>query len=149
MTHRRHGLSLVEMMAVTALIALVGAIGTVPLAAAGDAARMRAFIADLHRIDAHARHLARTTAPGNGPVVMTIQLDVTVRVDQETTIRSGVPEDMTAHLRVDNATVESISWDRRGCGPDYTVAIHRDGLPASHVHVYGLTGWMIVEEMAR
>lgn len=138
--HAARGFTLIEVLAVVALLGIVFAVGAARLANGGEAARWRAAVATVGQADAHARLLAQRGTPvlielddaGAGLHVRAISSEDDVQTADAR--RFGMPPGVTVML-----TSKAIEVDRRGRGADYTVTL-RQGAMTRRVGVRGLTG---------
>lgn len=139
------GLTLIELLAVVVLLGLVMALGAPRLASSAGAAEMTAFEAAWRDLDAKARLLAR-----NGHPMVTLRLMpdqralVLQRGRDERVSSAAVPPTMSVELRRGGSeSVSVITFDARGCSPDYTVRIGvTDGPLHRSWRAAGLTGWI-------
>ncbi|TVQ55022.1 MAG: type II secretion system protein [Phycisphaerales bacterium] len=138
---RRHGLTLLEVLAVIMLISLVG--GSVLMHAGTtvhDATRHELLL-QLQQLDRTARQLARTRH--SGPVTVhigTSAVTLTSAAQGQTVRRAEVPLQVSLNAR-DNADqpVSQVLYDRSGRSMDYRVHIcGDDGCLTLLIH--GLTG---------
>lgn len=142
----RHGLTLLELLAVVALLGLVAGVGLTSLARSDQWSRLRAVEDTWCNLDALARLLARGGADS-----------VTIRVDRsantidlrdgagETVSRRTIPNGVVVEILVDGSTgpTDTLYLDGRGCSPDYHVTVRFvDGNSTRQCRVAGLTGWI-------
>lgn len=125
--------TLIELLAVVAIMSLVSGVLTIHLAAETDAARRRAAATAWTDLDARARLYART----GGPVVMTLNAGRTVvRLHRAGSAERLAEVDLPAPGRL---TKPAVLFDRFGHSVDYAAEV-TSGARTIRWHVLGLTG---------
>lgn len=141
--NRPAGFTLIEVVSVTALIALAFVAMTPMLIGVADANRLDAASERIADLDARARLLA---ASGSGAVLEQSGGRWTVHANSpdqpgDHVIAWETGEITIALMTPDREPVERIAFDRRGRSIDYLVRIeHESGLRV--LNVAGLTGWV-------
>ncbi len=140
----RAGFTLLEMLAVVAILGLSAAALAPSLAGTSYRGTAYSARAALLELDAQARIHSRSQGPvelvaaehdvtlkdlRTGRVVRTLELDVGVRLEL------GV-----------EAEAPRLVFDSRGCSPDYRIHLKFGGLDEESWRVLGLTGWAVKED---
>ena len=146
----RRGLTLIEALAVVALLSLATGALSVSMADRSDGYRLQRSLEEISSADRRARLFARA----HGPVELAFEESwVLVRtLGDEPEILAVRKLDTGVSLRVrtmDDHSVESIRIDRRGRSDDYDVMASL-GETRKELHLCGLTGWVVEDqEIAR
>lgn len=136
------GLTLVEVLAATALLGLVGSLFLESFSGVTERARVQALVRGLEQLDARARLHARTGTP------VAIALDpaqrrllAIVRGSGETLTAVEVPDRCeVALLRGAAIHEKSVVLERGGASPDYAFDV-KSTFGETRIDVSGLTGW--------
>lgn len=136
------GFTLLELMTVIALTAMIAGIGAVGLSSTTAAAKFDVAAAAVLEADSTARHIARRFGPtelrpteSGGAIVITAGDDAPLRiVNLPRRVR------VTFHETSGQEVTESVRFDARGRGPDYRVHVHAAGRSRAW-WIAGLTGW--------
>lgn len=144
MTHaRRHAFTLIETLAVVALIGLAAVVMTPMLVGATDATRLDDASRRFLDLDARARQLARRDS---GVELRTqsgsVRLTVGGEREEETVLTWQHGEHIAIEAAsVDGESIERVSYDRAGRSQDLDITISVGGMRRS-VRIAGLTGWI-------
>ncbi|MEW6747692.1 MAG: type II secretion system protein [Planctomycetota bacterium] len=139
----RGGFTLLEMLAVIALLSLVAGFLAPGLVAGHEAASFAATCHLVQELDARARFFART----GGPVLLGVRdeghLLVLVRAKSgEILSQRRLPKELSVRLTPEGEK----QYDRAGCCADYVVHVRGQGREASfeeaRLKVAGETGWV-------
>ncbi len=140
----RAGFTLLEMLAVVAILGLVAA--TLAPSLAGSTKRGTVYTARAALLELDAR--ARIHSRSQGPVELVVgESSVTMkdlRTGRELTtleLDSGVWVDFKIE-----ADPQRLVFDSRGCSPDYRIQLKFGPLDEESWMVLGLTGWAVKEE---
>jgi len=137
-----NGLTLVEVLATTALLGIVAAVLLGSWSAPAQRSRFRALVDEVKGLDARARVAARTGAP----VALALdptrhRLVVNLRFGGETVAEVSLPQDVEVALLRDRAIRSgAVRFDPCGTSCDYALDL-RDGTHHARVEFAGLTGW--------
>jgi prepilin-type N-terminal cleavage/methylation domain-containing protein len=140
----RRGLTLVELLAVAAILALSAGIAVGGLAAAGSHAELERAISDLKSLDRRARALARA----QGPVVLAVDQnrEALILLEPGSGARLGaacVPGEWRLWLEQAARGSDAVVVDRGGRSADYAVVV--SGSWSVRYRVHGLTGLIEME----
>lgn len=139
----RRAFTLLEVLAVIAIVGAAAAVAMLSLARATDAARVRTGAALVQDLDARARVLARQGRP------CSLRLDADALViaiepiagRAPRLIRAPTPPGITvAFSDTDANPLRAVAIDARGRSPDYRAVVRGNGA-TSTVSIAGLTGW--------
>jgi len=140
----RAGFTLLEMLAVVAILGLAAAVLAPSLAGSTQSGTGRAARAALLELDARARIHSRT----HGPVELVAGAG-RVTLNDLRTGREVAALDLDAGVQV-NFELEGDSrhlvFDNRGCSPDYAIHLRAGDLEEESWRVLGLTGWAVKED---
>jgi len=151
--HRRDGLTLIEVLATTALMSFVAATLMGSFSGVTDRARVQTLLHDLSQADARARLHARTGTSVTLSVDATHRrLYATARPSGERLSETTWPDDCDVKLvrsvREPSNRAKAIVVEAGGSSVDYTFEV-RTPLGNDRIDVSGLTGWTSVAEGPR
>jgi prepilin-type N-terminal cleavage/methylation domain-containing protein len=151
--HRQDGLTLIEVLATTAILSLVAAALIGSFGGVTDRARVRALLHDLNQMDARARLHARmgaSVALAIDPARRT--LFATARSSGERLSEMTWPDDCDVKLvesvREPWSRAKAIVVEAGGSSVDYTFEV-KTPLGTDRIEVSGLTGWTSIAEGPR
>jgi prepilin-type N-terminal cleavage/methylation domain-containing protein len=151
--HRRDGLTLIEVLATTALLSLVAAALMGSFGGVTDRARVQALLHDLGQVDARARlHARMGTSVALAVDPARRRLFATARPSGERLSELTWPDDCEVKLvrsvREPLIRARGIFVEAGGCSVDYTFEV-KTPLGNDRIEVSGLTGWTSVAEGPR
>lgn len=138
----RRGLTLIELLATVAIVALVAGIGVAALGSASQEADERGLLNALQDLERRARLVAKTIGPA------ALQLDEEERVlrvvvveGQEQFGEVQVAEAFDIAIETpDGDLFQAIGWGRDGRCVNHDIVVSRDGAELVRLRVSGLTG---------
>lgn len=139
------GFTLVECLAVVALVALAMSVGAVGVASSSAEARMRGARSAILDLDARARSLARGGGGGGGSGATFLWIDerrAVVERGGELLLERDLPHSVDAAM-IDPSSrrpMPAVRFDADGTGPDYLIALRATDA-ANETLVAGLTGY--------
>ena len=151
--HRRDGLTLIEVLATTALLSLVAAALMASFGGVTFRARVQTLLHDLSQVDARARLHARTGTSVALVIDRTKRaLFATARPSGERLSEMTWPDDCDVKLvrsvRDPSSRAKAIVVEAGGSSVDYAFEV-KTQLGSDRIEVSGLTGWTSVTEGPR
>jgi len=133
-------MTLIEVMAVTVLMAMVAAMAMVSLGAADGGARMLSAVARMKDLDFRGRLLARTSGEAARLAIDPEHNRIMLRQVGSDTLIADEHLSVTVVFNADHdRAIQSIQFDRFGHSIDYAIVMRREGRTIK-LNVRGLTG---------
>jgi len=151
--HRRDGLTLIEVLATTALLGLVAAAWIGSFGGVSDRSRVQALLHDLVQVDARARlHAREGTSVAVAVDSARRTLLATARSSGERLSETSWPDGWDVKLlpaaRDSTSRAKAIVVEAGGVSADYAFEV-KTPLGIRRIDVSGLTGWTSVADVAR
>ena len=140
--YRHTAFTLVEMLAVIALVSLAFGLLATGFSASTDRARLDASASQILDLDRRARILAQRSARVALRFDASIARSVVLEVGGEGVGRVSLQADASVEARTDDDTLDVVRFDRLGRSVDYSVLIGSAG-GQRRFDVSGLTGWVV------
>jgi prepilin-type N-terminal cleavage/methylation domain-containing protein len=142
--------TLIEMLAVIALVSMIAAVSAVGLGASNEQARLRSTVAHWQNLDGEARLFARTSRGAVNMVVTEDRTQVLLKSLAGIELASiDLPGNLQGQILCDGQPVlrsGCVRFDAFGRSLDYRIQVESEGELVAGWSVAGLTGWIIEAE---
>lgn len=140
--------TLIELLTVVVILSMTAGMGLVAISNVHDEATLERIGFEWRELDARSRIVARQV---RSRPVLTIEDGIIEAegVGESALVAIPVPDDVEAQFEVDGLADDRVSFDARGCSPDYTFSL-RSAERRKAWRTSGESGWIeAVREEAR